>query len=122
MIIDKEEPDYEFNDKNGHDEQAVRTEFIQHQRPGYEKCNFEIKYNEQDCDEVITDVEFCAAVFEGFETAFVWRIFFRSGLVLWHCESGLSADFLTLYWCHHRLALRIQLQVSRGNVMSGNPC
>ena len=54
-----------------------RADAVEHHGPRKQERDFEIEHDEQDGDEVVTHVEFHAAVFEGLEAALVRREFLR---------------------------------------------
>src|SRR5436190_419455 len=72
---------YEADDQNQkeqhHRQESEHADVLQHDRPGKKKRDLEVEQDEQDCDEVVTDVELHPRVLESLEAAFIGRQLFR---------------------------------------------
>src|SRR5689334_939627 len=81
FLPDIPKTDHEFGDEHHHRHVTLPAQFTHGDAPWEEECSFKVEQNEQNCDEVVTHVEFHARVFESFEAALEWGELGRIGLV-----------------------------------------
>src|SRR6478752_501500 len=80
------EADGQHAKEQHHRPEAEGAELAERNGPGEEERDFEIENNEQNRDEIETNVEFHAGVVECVEAAFVGGEFLRVGALIGHDE------------------------------------
>src|SRR5262249_43819224 len=87
---------YEADDENckedHHRDEAEEADFGQHDRPRKEERDLEVEQDEEDCNEVIADVELHPRVLERLEAALVRRELLRIGAIRRDCAADREED------------------------------